>query len=117
MAAWELVPTSMGGTNRPLRTTLTNADATSDAVPGGGAENDKTVSVGGTFGGATVTIQGTLDPGVSPTWFTAHDPEGNPLAFAAADMQAIRENVVSLRAVLTGGAGSTLVVHLLHYGR
>lgn len=94
---------------------LTNADATGAAVvaPQG---NDKSISVAGTFGGATVTIQGSLDPAAA-AYQTLHDPEGNNLAFTAAGCQAVRENVYLLRPVLSGGAGSTITVFMLQHGR
>ena len=72
--------------------------------------SDKTVQVVGTFGGATVSIQGSLD-GVN---FSAlNDPSGAAIALTAAGMVAIVQNVRFLRPSVAGGAGANLDIWLL----
>jgi hypothetical protein len=66
----------------------------------------------GTLGGATITIQGSNE--LTPTnWATLHDVNGDDLAFTAAGMQVIAENVTHIRPLLSGGAGSDVDVIML----
>ena len=72
-----------------------------------GVWSDRTVQVGGTFGGATVSIQGSND---DIEYFTLTDPQGNPLTFAAAGLEAIIELPAFLRPTITGGDGASVKV-------
>jgi len=65
---------------------------------------DKTIQVLGTLGGATVNIEGSLD-GV--TWSLLTSPQGDVLAFTAADLSAVTELVTHIRPNISGGDGTT----------
>lgn len=84
-------------------------DDTGTAVKIPGAA-DKTVTVTGTFGGATVTLQGSND---NTNWFTLTDPQGNDIAFTAAGMEIIMENPLWIRAITVGGSGTDVDVLVL----
>lgn len=71
-----------------------------------GVWSDRTVQVGGSFGGATVRIQGSND---DIEYFTLTDPQGNPLSFVAAGLEAIIELPAFLRPAIEGGDGTTAV--------
>lgn len=92
---------------RALRTAwaLTTADHTGDyaALPG---FPDRCIQVSGTFGGATVLVEGSNDNSV---WATLHDPSGAELSFSAAAIAAVLENPLYIRARLSpAGAGATV---------
>jgi len=75
---------------------------------------DKTVQATGTFANETVTIQGSLD---GTNWFTLHDLQDGDLAFAAAGLEAIQENVLYIRpSVGTGGGAGTVDVDVIISG-
>lgn len=68
---------------------------------------DRTVSVDGTFGSATIAIQGSAD---GSNWASLTNPIGAPIALTAASSTIISEVPLKTRPVLTGGAGSTINV-------
>ena len=80
---------------------------------------DRTVHVRGTFGGATVTFQGSNEPGpVASTTpaagVTLSDQTGAPLSFTAAGARLVAEASRWVRPVVTGGDGTTaLTVDLI----
>ena len=67
---------------------------------------DKSVSVEGTFGTATVNIRGSID-GVN--YYTLNDPQGNALTFASGTkrIEAILENVAYIQPVIATPDGTT----------
>ena len=69
-----------------------------------GVYSDRTVQVDGTFGGATVLLQGSNN---GLTYHTLTDPQGNPLSFAAGGLETIIELPVYLRPLVQSGDGST----------
>ena len=69
--------------------------------------SDKSVQVTGTFGGATVTMQGSND---NTNWSTLHKTDLSSLAFTSEGLFTILENPVYIRASAAGGAGSALTV-------
>lgn len=86
---------------------LTNVD---DGAPiDWSAHSDKSVQVIGTFGGATVVIQGSNDLENPTNWTTLTDLLGNALSFTAAGLEQITENTCWIRPVCSGGAGPTSV--------
>lgn len=94
--------------------TLTTADPTGDAISIPGAR-DRSVTVEGTFGGATATIEGSND---GATWVTAHNEAGSLIAVTAQNGHAIAENYLHFRAKLSAvGAGATLNIKLLSGAR
>lgn len=68
--------------------------------------SDRSVQVTGTFGGASVTIEGSND---GENWFTLADPQGNSLNFVTAKLEAILELVLWIRPKVTGGDGTTSI--------
>jgi hypothetical protein len=90
---------------------LTSADPDGDKITRPGA-SDRAVQVAGTFGGATVVIQGSLNDGA--TWDTLHDPGGVAITFTSKGINAISENVTNIRAILSPvGSGANVNVYLL----
>lgn len=71
---------------------------------------DKTVQVDGTFGGTTVTLEGSND---GASWFGLSDPQGTAISFTAAGLSAILENPRYIKPVMTGGAASSINVRLV----
>lgn len=67
---------------------------------------DKSVSVEGTLGPATITITGSLD---GTNYYTLNDPQGNALTFTSGTkrLEAILENVLFIRPALSGADGTT----------
>ncbi len=75
--------------------------------------SDKTVHIFGTFGsGGSVTLQGSNDPRVltnpgSAVWVALTDPQGNAITKTAAAIEALLENPIFIRPIVTAGDGST----------
>ena len=75
-------------------------------------KSDRTVHVKGTYGGATVRIEGSCDVAASgQDWILLSDPQGNDLDFVAADKQieAVQEAAYQIRPNVSGGDGTTAV--------
>jgi hypothetical protein len=72
---------------------------------------DRTVGITGTFGSATVTIQGSADGGT--TWDTLHDYLGNTLVYTTHALALIAENPPLIRAITSGGTSTSIVVTLM----
>jgi hypothetical protein len=92
--------------------TSTNVDGNAYETP---VFVDKSVQVLGTFGGATVTIQGAnvFSPTASD-WDTLHKVDNTNLTFTAAGIFTVLDNVVAIRPLLSGGDGTTsITVRLL----
>lgn len=73
---------------------------------------DRTIHVRGTFGGATVTFQGSNEPGPVATTTPASgvvltDQAGAPLSFTAAGARVVAEASRWVRPLVTGGDGTT----------
>ena len=74
---------------------------------------DKSIQVYGTFGGATVTVQGSNDSS-SPTYATLADPQGNALTITLAKIEQVLENTYVVRPLVSGADGTTsLTVKML----
>ncbi|MGL4813229.1 MAG: hypothetical protein ACRCXM_15775 [Beijerinckiaceae bacterium] len=72
---------------------------------------DRTVQVSGTFDGASVAIEGSID---GETWLPVTDPQGNAITASAAKLEAISEMTTFIRPVITGGgAGCAVKVAIL----
>lgn len=76
--------------------------------------SDKSVQVVGTFGGATVSLQGSND-GVN--YITLTDPQGNALAFTTQSLEAVVEHTRYVRVITTGGTGTSVSVYLFLKGQ
>lgn len=68
---------------------------------------DRTAQISGTFGGTTVTIEGSLD-GVS--WFTLTDPTNASISVTAAALLGVTEATKYIRPRCTGGTGVAVTV-------
>lgn len=94
--------------------TLTNAD--NDGAPVGPNHvdyADRTITARGTFGGATVAVQGSNEPSTPAAWFVVDDPQGTDLTLAAVGGKAVTEVPMWTRPLLNGGAASSVTVELL----
>ena len=69
---------------------------------------DKCVQFTGTFGGATVVLEGSLGT-ATPTYFTHTDPQGNAISKTAAAGEQVLENSFTIRPNVTGGDGTTAI--------
>lgn len=102
--------TEQPGFSRQSVWVLTTADPNGDAISMPGAR-DRSVQVLGTFGGATLTVQGSYD---GTTWASLHDESGVALTFTAAGAHAIVENLLHIRCALTTvGVGATITAAIL----
>lgn len=75
---------------------------------------DRSVQISGTFGGATVTIEGSND-GVS--YFPLTDPQGNAISKTTGGIEQIMELTRFVRPVVTGGTGSNINVFMYVRGQ
>jgi hypothetical protein len=66
--------------------------------------SDKSVQVFGTFGGASVAVEGSNNGTV---WATLTDPQGNDLLITAAKIEMVTEATAFIRPRVVGGDGST----------
>ena len=100
---------------RTIRYTWSNLAQGDDGIPisiPGAA--DRSVQVTGTFNGASVIIEGTLEE-TPINYFTLTDMQGNPISFSAVGGELISEMVTHIRPRISGGGASTdLVVILLN---
>jgi hypothetical protein len=89
--------------------TSANTDGQPISIPGA---PDRCFQATGTFGGATIVMQGSLDGGT--TWFQLHDGGNTLIALTAADGGAILENALLIRPFLSvAGSGASINVYLL----
>lgn len=109
--SYALLPSPTLTLSRVKWTPLTSSDLDGEAL-GMADFQDRTVQVLGTFGGATVTIQGSNDDGT--TWATLTDPLGNNLAFTAAGMKQITELPQFIRPLVSSASGTTSLSVYLH---
>lgn len=66
----------------------------------------KTIDIRGTFGSATVVVQGSMD---GTNWVTLNDSGGNALSFTSASgLKVILENPKHIRVSTSGGTGTDL---------
>ena len=83
--------------------TLTTTDPT--GTPAQWCEYDKRcVSITGTFGGATVTLQGSND---GTNYFTLTDQQTVAISKTAAALEQVNELPLLVKPVVTGGDGTT----------
>lgn len=72
--------------------------------------SDKTVQVVGTFGGTTLTMQGSND---GSTWFSLTDPTASAITFTSTGAKLIAENPLYIRCSASGGSGADLDVYVI----
>lgn len=79
--------------------------------------SEKVVAVYGTFGGATVLIDGTLNPASNSYdanfWFPARDVNLADITFTAAGHELVLDHFYGIAPRVTGGAGVDVDVYLL----
>lgn len=73
---------------------------------------DRSVQIRGTFGGTTITIQGSNEA-TPTTWATLTQPGGAPLSFTAAGLAQVVEITRWIRPLSTGGAGVAVTVEMI----
>ena len=89
--------------------TLGNAD--SGSVHDAANLPDKTFQVVGTWGSATLVIQGSND---GTNWTTLNDPQGGALSFTTGSpTDVIAENPRYVRPTTSGGTGTALVCTII----
>lgn len=102
----------VGSLRRVIWTPLTTTDTAGLSVASP-EHTFKEVAVTGTFDGATVTIQGTLDPESvadgSANWLTLNDVQGNALTFTTARLERIQESVARVRPVVSSAGAATSI--------
>jgi len=78
--------------------------------------SDRSVQAVGTWGGATLVMQGSNDGGT--TWANLQDAEGNAISFTANDFKQLLEVSGHIRPSISGGDGTTDIdVHLVMVAR
>ena len=88
-------------------------DDDSGLAQSGSPLSDKSVQVTGTWGGATLVLQGSND---GDTWFTLNDPAGVDISFTANGLMQILEGTRFTRPVTSAGAGTDVTVALIERG-
>lgn len=83
--------------------TQTNADGAAVTLP---AWTDRSVQIVGTFGTATVVLEGSND---GTNWATLTDPQGNAISTTSAKLEQVEEATRYFRANSSGGNGATSV--------
>ena len=89
-----------------------NADVGAPAAMAGGS--DRSVTMTGTFGSATVVLQGSND---GTNWFTLTDPQGSAISKTSAAMEGIVELTRFIRPSSSGGTGTDVDVIVLVKGQ
>lgn len=74
---------------------------------------DRSVHVYGTFGSASVAIQGSNNNGAS--FVALNDPGGSAIAITSEKIKAILENSQQIKPVATGGSAQSLSVAILFH--
>jgi hypothetical protein len=75
--------------------------------------SDKSIQVFGTFGGATVALNGSNDGGT--TFAALNTPASAAIVLNAAGIKAVLENTEIVQPVATGGAGQLLTIAMLFH--
>ena len=75
-----------------------------------GERADGSIQVVGTFGGATVTLQGSND---GATWATLTDEASSGITFTATGLKMFLPRVWKIRVITAGGSATDVDAHLL----
>lgn len=75
---------------------------------------DRSVHVSGTFGGATVVIQGSNIVG-GTTYVSLNDSGGTAISITTEKMKVILENSLLIRPSASGGTGQSLTINILFH--
>ena len=90
-------------------TTVTEADTAGPLVPSGEQGAIGVVAASGTFGGASVALEGSLD-GVN--WYPVQNLSGDDIAITAAGASEFTSSMAYIRPTATGGTGQTLTLQV-----
>lgn len=99
--AWVISWPSMGNADNGTPASLLSA-------------SEKSVQVTGTFGSATVILQGSND---GSNWRTLSDPQGNAISFTSAGLEAVLEHTRYIRPNTSGGTGTDVTVTVFAKGQ
>jgi hypothetical protein len=91
--------------------TMGNADTGLPVSMAG--SSDRSVQMTGSFGGATVVLEGSND---GSNWYTLNDPTGTPISRTSGGLKQIVELTRYVRARSSGGTGTDVDVTLLLKG-
>ena len=95
-------------TRRILWETMGNADSGSPILIG--ECPDGSIQVVGTFGGATIVLQGSND---GTNWVTLTDEIQSPVSFTSAGLKMFLPRVWKIRPTTSGGTGTDLDVYVI----
>ncbi len=102
--------TAAGEHTRVATWTFTEADTCVPVGPAYADYSDRNVQIGGTFGGATVVLQGSND---DSTYAAITDPQGNPISKTTAALEACTEVPLFVKPTTSGGTAQTSTVILV----
>lgn len=77
------------------------------------SSSDRTVQVGGTFGGASIIIEGSND---GTNYIVLTDGQGNAISFTTDGIEAVIEATRYIRPRVSGGSGVSVNVNLYAKG-
>ncbi len=98
------------GTNITMYSWLTMGNADTGTPMSDPDKPDMTLTVDGTFGGATVVLEGSND---GTNYHTLTNPEGVALSFTAAAISLVTEVPLWIKPATSGGSGTSLNVYVL----
>lgn len=101
------------GIAKVLWETLTESDTAAADVPSSTEPVVASVQVTGTFGGATVVLQGSND---GSTYFTLKDTAGSDISFTAAGAADFSVGCLQIRPSASGGSGQDVDVTVIYRG-
>ena len=76
--------------------------------------SDKSIHVSGTFGGATVTVNG-ANNSFATAGIGLRDPSSTAISFTAEGLKTILENTQQVKPIAAGGAGQSLTISILFH--
>lgn len=80
--------------------------------------SDRTVHIFGTFGGASVSLEGSIDPAGVVYGVLTDDDKSDITQTASAAPRVVIPNVLTVKPTITGGDGSTsITIALMAHGR
>ena len=74
--------------------------------------SDKSIQVAGTFGGASVALNGSND---GSNFAALRDPSSTTIAITTAGIKAVLENTLQVQPAATGGTGQSLTITILFH--
>ncbi len=76
---------------------------------------DRSVHVYGTFGNASVAVQGSNESSAPTNFVALNDPSGTVIGITSAKIKAVLENSVWIKPVPTGGSSQILTIAILFH--